>query len=100
MASSVYGLSSEPNERNVADTRNFSRHYRQRLRAEVLLDAVADVTGVPEAFDAAPPRQPGRGRSGPTASPRCSSTPSAGPTRTRTRPASGPATRRSSRRCT
>ena len=40
MASTVYGLSSEPNDRNVADTRNFSRHYRQRLRAEVLLDAI------------------------------------------------------------
>lgn len=55
MASNVYGLSSEPNDRNVADTRNFSRHYRQRLRAEVLLDAVVDVTGAPESFAAAPP---------------------------------------------
>jgi hypothetical protein len=56
MASAVYGLGSEPNERNVADTRNFSRHYRQRLRAEVLLDALADVTEVPERFEAAAPR--------------------------------------------
>jgi hypothetical protein len=48
MTSYVYALSSAPNERNVADTRNYSRHYRQRLRAEVLLDAVCDVTGVPE----------------------------------------------------
>src|SRR5262249_41004195 len=32
-----------------------SRHYRQRLRAEVLLDAVSDVTGVPDTFAAAPP---------------------------------------------
>jgi hypothetical protein len=56
LASATYGLSSEPNERNVADTRNFSRHYRQRLRAEVLLDALADVTEVPESFEAAPPR--------------------------------------------
>ncbi len=48
MTSYVYGLSIAPNERNVADTRNYSRHYRQRLRAEVLLDAVCDVTGVPE----------------------------------------------------
>ena len=55
LASSVYALSSEPNERNVADTRNFSRHYRQRLRAEVLLDAISDVTGVPDTFAAAPP---------------------------------------------
>ena len=52
--SSVYALSSEPNDRNVADTRNFSRHYRQRMRAEVLLDAISDVTGVLETFAAAP----------------------------------------------
>jgi hypothetical protein len=55
MASTVYALSSTPNERNVSDTRNFSRHYRQRLRAEVLLDAVGDLTGVPESFDGTPP---------------------------------------------
>jgi hypothetical protein len=55
VSSSVYALGSEPNERNVADTRNFSRHYRQRLRAEVLLDAISDVTGVPDSFAAAPP---------------------------------------------
>lgn len=55
MSSSVYGLSSLPGERNVADTRNFSRHYRQRLRAEALLDAIGDVTGVSEEFEAAPP---------------------------------------------
>ncbi|MFO0849787.1 MAG: DUF1549 and DUF1553 domain-containing protein [Gemmataceae bacterium] len=53
--SRVYGLSSAPTPRNVGDTRNHSRHYRQRLRAEVLLDAVSDVTGVPERFDAMPP---------------------------------------------
>ncbi|MBX6311917.1 MAG: DUF1549 domain-containing protein, partial [Isosphaeraceae bacterium] len=53
--SHVYGLSSEPSERNIADTRNFSRHYRQRLRAEVLLDAISDITEVPESFEAAPP---------------------------------------------
>lgn len=55
MTSHVYGLESRPHDRNVADTRNHSRHYRQRLRAEVLLDAISDVTGVPESFDAAPP---------------------------------------------
>ncbi len=55
MTSATYGLSSEPTDRNGADTRNFSRHYRQRPRAEVLLDAVADITGVPETFSAAPP---------------------------------------------
>lgn len=55
VTSQAYALSSLPNERNVADTRNYSRHYRTRLRAEVLLDAVCDVTGVPEEFDGMPP---------------------------------------------
>jgi hypothetical protein len=54
MTSHVYGLSSLPGERNAGDTRNYSRHYRQRLRAEVLLDAVSDITGVPESFAAMP----------------------------------------------
>jgi hypothetical protein len=56
LTSHVYGLSSRTNGRNVADTRNYSRHYRQRLRAEVLLDAVCDVTGMAETFSAMPPR--------------------------------------------
>ncbi len=51
----VYGLSSIPNERNVADTRNYSRHYRTQLRGELLLDAVCDITGVPESYGAMPP---------------------------------------------
>ncbi len=54
LTSYVYGLSSMPNERNAADTRNYSRHYRQRLQAEVLLDAISDITGVPESFAAMP----------------------------------------------
>jgi hypothetical protein len=56
MTSHVYGLSSIPNKQNVGDLRNYSRHYRQRLRGEVLLDALTDITGVPEVFTAAPPR--------------------------------------------
>jgi Protein of unknown function (DUF1553)/Protein of unknown function (DUF1549) len=56
MTSHVYGLSSLPNKQNVGDLRNYSRHYRQRLRGEVLLDAMTDVTGVPEVFTAAAPR--------------------------------------------
>ncbi|MGE0759872.1 MAG: DUF1549 domain-containing protein, partial [Pirellulaceae bacterium] len=52
--SHVYELSSLPSERNVADTRNYSRHYRTRLRAEVLLDAVTDVTGVDDSFRGMP----------------------------------------------
>lgn len=51
----VYGLSSEPTERNVSDTRNYSRHYRQRLRAETMFDAACDITQVPENFEATPP---------------------------------------------
>jgi hypothetical protein len=50
----AFGLSSIPNENNVGDTRNHSRHYRVRLRAESLLDAISDVTSVPEKFDAMP----------------------------------------------
>ena len=56
MTSHVYGLSSLPNKLNVGDLRNYSRHYRQRLRGEVLLDALTDVTGVPEVFAGAPLR--------------------------------------------
>jgi len=47
-SSYVYGLSSLPGDRNVADTRNYSRHYRQRLRGETLLDAICDITQIPE----------------------------------------------------
>ncbi|QDS86550.1 hypothetical protein EC9_07160 [Rosistilla ulvae] len=53
-ASAVYSLDSVPNERNVGDTRNFSRRYRQRLRAEVLMDSVAEVTGVEDSFTGMP----------------------------------------------
>ena len=52
--SHVYGLQSVPDERNVADHRNFSRHYRTRLRAEVLLDSIIAATGVREDFEAMP----------------------------------------------
>jgi hypothetical protein len=50
----VYRLSSEPTDRNVSDTRNYSRYYRSRLRAEVLWDAVGDITGVETQFAAMP----------------------------------------------
>jgi hypothetical protein len=56
LTSHVYGLASIPNKQNAGDLRNYSRHYRQRVRGEVLLDAMTDVTGVPEVFAAAPPR--------------------------------------------
>jgi hypothetical protein len=54
LRSHAYQLSSLPNAHNEGDTRNYSRHYRKRLRAEVLLDAVCDVTGVEENFSAMP----------------------------------------------
>lgn len=53
-SSRVYQLSSMPNESNKLDYRNFSRHYRKRMRAEVLADALSDVTGVPTNFEGVP----------------------------------------------
>jgi hypothetical protein len=50
----VYGMSSLPNETNSIDSTNYSRHYRKRLRAEVLLDSIVQITGQPESFDAMP----------------------------------------------
>lgn len=52
--SQAYSLGSLPTERNVADTRNYSRHYRTRLRAEVLADAVSDITGQADTFRGMP----------------------------------------------
>jgi len=54
LESRLYQLSSTPNESNLADTRNFSRAYRRRLPAEVLLDAVNAVTGVADTFAGMP----------------------------------------------
>jgi hypothetical protein len=55
LQSRLYQLSAIPNEFNRTDTRNFSRAYRRRLPAEVLADAVADVTGVPNSYPGMPP---------------------------------------------
>lgn len=52
--SRAYALGSLPTERNLADTRNYSRHYRTRLRAEVLADAVSDITGIADSFRGMP----------------------------------------------
>lgn len=52
--SQVYALSSLPSDRNAGDRQNYSRHYRKRLRGEVLLDAVSDITGLEERFSAMP----------------------------------------------
>ncbi len=53
--SELYQLSSAPNDTNLADTKNFSRSARRRLPAEVMLDAVCDVTGVADEFEGCPP---------------------------------------------
>ncbi len=53
--SRVYGLSSLPSDSNVGDRLNYSRHYRHRLRAEVLLDAVADITETSHDMSGMPP---------------------------------------------
>jgi hypothetical protein len=48
--SRTYQLSQRPNETNRHDVRNYSRSLPRGLEADVLLDAVSDVTGVPETF--------------------------------------------------
>ncbi len=53
--SRTYQLSAEPNEYNAKDKQNFSRFYPRRLPAEVLLDAVDDLTGQRTSFDGLPP---------------------------------------------
>ncbi|MCU1259460.1 MAG: hypothetical protein JWO80_2345 [Bryobacterales bacterium] len=50
MNSGVYQLSSDANATNQNDNRFFSKYIVKRLPAEVLLDAMSQVTGVPTAF--------------------------------------------------
>ena len=52
--SRTYQVESDASEVNLQDQRNYSRYYPKRLRAEVLLDAIDDVTGSPTAFDGLP----------------------------------------------
>jgi Protein of unknown function (DUF1553)/Protein of unknown function (DUF1549) len=51
--SRTYQLSSRPNATNRDDVVNYSRSLPRAFDAEVLLDAVVDVTGVPETFSTA-----------------------------------------------
>jgi hypothetical protein len=53
-ASRTYQLSSQPNETNRRDTRQFSRAYLRRLRADVFIDSVVSVTGIPRDFPGFP----------------------------------------------
>jgi hypothetical protein len=48
--SNTYQLSAIPNEHNVADHQNYSRYYPKRLQAEVLLDAIDQLTGAQTEF--------------------------------------------------
>ncbi len=52
--SRVYQISGAANETNATDEQNFSRAYQKVLPAEVLLDAIAQVTGIGEKFDGWP----------------------------------------------
>lgn len=52
--SRVYQLSSQPIENNFDDDQYFSHHYLKRMPAEVMLDAICQVTGVPEDFPGQP----------------------------------------------
>ncbi len=53
--SSTYQLASAPNRYNAADKHHFSRFYPRRMGAEVLLDAVNDVTKGTTPFANLPP---------------------------------------------
>ncbi len=61
--SRTYQLSSRTNPTNESDHLNYSRALPRPLDAEVLLDAISEVTGVPETFGTAIPdaRGPGGG---------------------------------------
>jgi len=53
VSSRTYQLSHTPNDTNRDDVINYSRSLARGLDAEVLLDAVADVTRIPETFSTA-----------------------------------------------
>jgi hypothetical protein len=61
LQSETYQRSSQPLPENKADERFYSRYYPKRLQAEVLLDAISQVTAVPTEFQAGTPdsRKPG-----------------------------------------
>ena len=56
MTSATYQLTSKPAGRNASDAKYHSHYLARRLPAEVILDAISQVTGVPEVF----PGYPGR----------------------------------------
>src|SRR5579864_5700201 len=54
MNSAAYQLASEANATNTNDNKYYSKYIVKRLPAEVLLDAMSQVTGVPTAFSGYP----------------------------------------------
>lgn len=52
--SRTYQLSAQSNETNAGDTRNFAKAGIRRIRAEVLLDIINEVTGTTEKFQGLP----------------------------------------------
>jgi mono/diheme cytochrome c family protein len=50
----TYQRSTQVNETNAGDTRNFSRAQVRRVRAEVLLDAISQITETPNKFQGLP----------------------------------------------
>lgn len=52
--SHTYQLSAEPNDTNKNDKQNFARYYPRRLAAEVIFDAVCQVTASPSGFGGVP----------------------------------------------
>jgi hypothetical protein len=54
VTSTTYQLAAEPNDWNQDDKQNFSRYYPKRLNAEVLLDAIDQVTGTQTTFAGIP----------------------------------------------
>jgi hypothetical protein len=52
--SNTYQLSSLPNDYNLKDKQNFSRYYPKRLKAEVLYDALHQVTATSQAYTGLP----------------------------------------------
>jgi hypothetical protein len=62
VTSRTYQLSGAPNETNKGDQVNYSHALPRPLDAEVLLDAISDVTGVPEVFSTSVSDAAGGGR--------------------------------------
>ncbi|MDR3703846.1 MAG: DUF1549 and DUF1553 domain-containing protein [Candidatus Sulfopaludibacter sp.] len=52
--SRTYQLSTTPNETNRDDASQFSHQHLRRLRADVLLDSIAEATGTPTQFNQTP----------------------------------------------